>query len=257
MGVVNVTPDSFSDGGSFFSPDDAIQKIWQLHEEGADIIDIGAESSRPGANFLSIDEEKKRLEPILSRLRIERFPGNVSLDTHKSTIMEWALDFGIGYINDIRGGADKKTLETLASREVSYIAMHMHLTPNVMQSSPLNARQACEELPVFYQEVETRLINAGFTSERIFVDPGIGFGKSDAANFQLLQQVVKNAHRYQFVVGVSRKSFLGRLMGLANPQDRDEISKGLEIGIMLAGIRMIRTHDVKPLVKCRELLTNE
>lgn len=257
MGVVNVTPDSFSDGGSFFSPAAAVEQVLQLFRDGADIVDIGAESSRPGATFLTVDEEWGRLSPVLTMLEKRGCSGVLSIDTNKPAIMERVVDRGVQYINDIRGGTEEGILRHLAQKGIGYIAMHMHERPEIMQRQPLDAAEALVHVEQFYRETHQRLLCCGFPAKKIYLDPGICFGKTDAANMQLMAQAMNAARRFNILLGISRKSFLGRLMDRPVPLERDDVSKGLELGFMMGGIQMIRTHNVKPLVKMRQLLRSE
>ncbi len=254
MGVVNITPDSFSDGGNFLSPESALAQIEKLVSDGADIVDLGAESSRPGAEQVSLEEEWRRLAPVMEQLK-ERFPSTLfSLDTYKAEVMRRALAFPISIFNDIRGGCDLATLELIAEKKCSYLAMHMHKTPSHMQLEPLDGPQALAELEKFYESTFQRLRDVGFASDKIWLDPGIGFGKTDRANLQLIRQALAKAEEYQVVLGVSRKSFLGRLLDVPDPLDRDPPSKMLEFSFLLMGIKAIRTHDVKRLRMMRDLL---
>ncbi len=254
MGVLNVTPDSFSDGGSFLDPKRALAHVWELAADGADIIDIGAESSRPGSQAVDADEEWRRLEPLLAALSDNRPKALISLDSYKPVIMRRALDYPVQIINDIKGGADRATLELLAQRGLIYLAMHMHRDPTSMQAAPLDGQKALDELSSFYQNTQSRLSEAGFSEDRIWLDPGIGFGKTDRANLLLLEQALQLAPRWPIVLGVSRKSFLGRLLNIENPRDRDAPSKMLELSFLFAGVRGIRTHDVARLRALRDLL---
>ena len=171
MGILNVTPDSFSDGGLYLDPSLALQRVQQMCEEGADIIDIGAESSRPGADFVSVDEEWKRLEPILSRMSKESLSAHISVDTNKPEIMKRLNDFGVSMVNDIKGGADRETLELLADQGLTYVAMHMHKQPDKMQMQPLLGVEAVEDVKSFYKETLEKLKAAGFSENKIWLDP--------------------------------------------------------------------------------------
>lgn len=254
MGVVNITPDSFSDGGQFFKVPDALQQIERLLAEGADIIDLGAESSRPGAQPLSLEEEWQRLEPVLTEAS-RLWPSSLfSLDTCKAEIMRRALHFPVTLINDIRGGADFETLQVLSSRGLVYLAMHMHRDPMSMQRDPLDAPLALESVAKFYEETQVVLQRAGFAKEQIWLDPGIGFGKTDRANLLLIKQSMEWATRLPLVLGVSRKSFIGRLLHIDEAKDRDAPSKMLELSLILAGVKAIRTHDVLHLKTLRDLV---
>ena len=253
MGVVNITPDSFSDGGDFLDPNDAYSQAALLDEQGADVVDLGAESSRPGATPLTDQEEWDRLEPLLLKLRQRPLRAKISLDTYKTQTMLRSLDFGIDIINDIKGGADQAVLKKLAAAGVGYCAMHMHRNPELMQVSPLEPEQALREVGDFYQKTYSHLKNCGFSDDKIWLDPGIGFGKTDTANLQLIQQATEMASQYPIAIGISRKSFMGRLLGIQSPLDRDGPSKMLEFSLMHSGIGMIRTHDVASLAKIKKI----
>ena len=253
MGVVNVTPDSFSDGGECLAPSAAVSRVRQMFDQGADLVDIGGESSRPGAPQVSAEEELGRLRPVLSQLPKE-LRSKISVDTYKPEVMEEMAALGAGYINDIRGGCDDAVLSRLATMGVTYIAMHMHLEPMNMQQDPLSAEAAVSEVRVFFSRAYERLEALGFSPSQIWLDPGIGFGKTDAANLQLMKLSLELAEDYSIVMGVSRKSFLGRTLSISHPKDRDAATKALELGMMLSGVKAFRTHDVGTLVQLRELL---
>ena len=257
MGVVNVTPDSFSDGGRYLDPQAALDQAAGLVGHGADIIDFGAESTRPGAPEVGAEEEWRRLKPVLEKAGSLGVP--VSVDTSKPEIMLRAVDLGAAVINDVRGGADPGTLQALhrAQPDLIYLAMHMHGRPGTMQQQPLTAAAAVTEVEAFYERTRNALLETGFRPENIWLDPGIGFGKSDAANIRLLDQATRLAGQYQLVIGISRKSFLGRALGIPQPVDRDPPSKTLEMALMFAGVRAIRTHDVAHLAGLRRLWLDE
>jgi dihydropteroate synthase len=168
--------------------------------------------------------------------------------------MRRALDYPVDIINDISGIADRVTLETLARRGLTYWAMHMHRDPEHMHKDPLDAAEALRAVAVFYEEAQQELRNAGFTKDRIWLDPGVGFGKTDRANVQVIGQALAESVNYEIVLGVSRKSFIGRLLGITDPKERDAPSKMLELSFLLAGVRGIRTHDVARLRKLRDLV---
>ncbi|MBF0440933.1 MAG: dihydropteroate synthase [Oligoflexales bacterium] len=253
IGIVNVTPDSFSDGGIWMDPGKAVEKAFKLAEDGADIVEFGAESTRPGASFISEDEEWRRLEPVLFRLMSSPCRFKIGIDSNKPSIMTRSLEFGIHVVNDVLGGADEDTLRRLSKDGISYIAMHMHRTPDVMQVDPLNVPDAVGEVDLFYREKSVYLASCGFPEDRIWLDPGIGFGKTDAANLNLIKHAYDNSSNYNIVVGVSRKGFIGRILDINDPASRDGPSKALEAGLMFAGVRAVRTHDVRGLNRFREL----
>ncbi|HYX33576.1 MAG TPA: dihydropteroate synthase [Oligoflexus sp.] len=253
IGVINVTPDSFSDGGTFLDPEKAVAHAWDLVDDGADVIDIGAESTRPGSAPVDADEEWRRLEPVLAALADQRPKARISLDTYKPMTMRRALDYPVDIINDISGVADRRTLETLAKRGLIYWAMHMHRDPANMHKDPLDGADALREVAAFYDKTQTALMEAGFAKDHIWLDPGVGFGKTDRANVQVIQQALAEASRFEIVLGVSRKSFIGRLLGITDPKERDAPSKMLELSFLFAGVRGIRTHDVARLRALRDL----
>ncbi|MGE0171228.1 MAG: dihydropteroate synthase [Oligoflexales bacterium] len=255
MGVLNVTPDSFSDGGLFLTPDSALSHAAKLMEEGADIIDVGAESSRPGAAPLSLEEEWSRLEPIFNGLSASNFPVRISVDTYKPEIMRRAVDCGASVVNDIKGASPSdEILRDLASKQVTYLAMHMHKEPTTMQADPLGRQAALAAVESFLAHTHARLAALGFANDDIWLDPGIGFGKGDRGNLALLEKVPEWAKRFNLAVGVSRKSFIGRLLDIPEPKDRDNPAKMLELNLLMSGVKVLRTHSVGPVVRMRSLL---
>lgn len=269
MGVLNVTPDSFSDGGDSLDADRAVATALRLADEGADYIDVGAESTRPGAVPVSSQAEWHRLEPVLDRLAQRTLGAKLSIDTRKPEIMLKAAEAGVGLINDSSGtadgsqpgdpanpGADDKTLQILASRShIRYCAMHMHGTPQTMQQNPLRGQAAVTAVDKFFAGAEQRLRKAGFAQSRLWLDPGIGFGKDDTGNVALLAHVPAWSKTLGVAIGISRKGFIGRLLDITRPEQRDAPSKMLEFGLAIAGARLIRTHDVKRLAHLRSMLT--
>lgn len=257
MGVINVTPDSFSDGGRYLSPEAALKQAERLIEEGADILDLGGESTKPGAPAVSEDEEWRRLEPVLRVLAKKRRsrPVLLSIDTQKPVLMRRAADLGAAMINNVAGLCDAETLATLARYPgMHYLAMHMHGTPETMQREPLRASAAVRAVDHFFATAQDNLSRAGFSRDRIWLDPGIGFGKSDAGNVQLMARIPTWAAKHQVAIGVSRKSLIGRTLGIADAADRDPPTKTLELGLAIAGARLVRTHDVARLKKLLTLL---
>ena len=255
MGVINVTPDSFSDGGEFLAPATAVERASQLVDAGADVLDLGAESTRPGAAAVPADEEWRRLEPVLAKLLNSPLAARISVDTRKPLVMQRAAAMGVRWINDVAAAADPDLLAQLATYpHMHYIAMHMPFTPDIMQAQPLAPRQALAAVDALFVARRQQLAAAGFAADRCWLDPGIGFGKSDAANVALMQAVPRWSRTQQIAVGVSRKSFIGRALDLVNPKDRDPPSKMLELGLALLGASLIRTHAVGPLKHLQSLL---
>ncbi|MBC62047.1 MAG: dihydropteroate synthase [Zetaproteobacteria bacterium] len=247
LGILNLTPDSFSDGSLYFSPKQALDRALKLLEDGADILDLGGESTRPGAQLVDSDEEWRRLEPVIRSLKNIDEKILISIDTSKPLIMKKAVDLGVSCINNVCGLVDDKTLEYIASAQCSYIAMHMHGVPQTMQACPLVKNQVLEDVNHFFSLAHQKLLSCGFTKDRIWMDPGIGFGKTDSSNLLLLRSLKDFSEKYNMAVGLSRKSFLGRIFNIEKAQDRDLSSKAFEINAFFLGARMIRTHDVKNL----------
>lgn len=258
MGILNVTPDSFSDGGLYESVSQAIEHAGYLVDSGADIVDVGAESSRPGARPVTAQEEWARLEPILAALQPLRSSVLLSVDTQKPEIMVKAAAAGIDMINDVGGKASIDDLRVLAKYErLQYIGMHMAGTPETMQMSPLKSADVCSKVVAFFESTVAKAVESGFESDRIWLDPGIGFGKTDAANIALMAAVGEWSGKYQMAIGVSRKSLMGRYLGIEAPEDRDPPSKMLELGLALLGARLIRTHDVAALRRLTLLMQGD
>ena len=262
IGIVNVTPDSFSDGGTNLDPQTAFARARELLHEGADLAEIGGESTRPGAEFVSCDEEWNRIGPVLTMLQESGLCERVCVDTNTPEIMRRAATLGVRMINDVKGGADEDTLRALAAQGVTYCAMHMPMAPAHMQNSPLPAAAALQQVAVFFEKTHALLSRCGFQADKILLDPGIGFGKSDAANLQLIAQALRLAPHYNIMLGISRKSMLARLLApgkgdVKPPAARDDTSKAMELIFMTCGIHAIRTHAVMQLVRCRDLLNSE
>lgn len=250
MGVVNLTPDSFSDGGQFSSEKMGLEQCYRLLKDGADIVDIGAESSRPGAEPVDAQEEWRRLKPIIESLCKENLGDKISVDTYKPEIMLRCVDQGVGMVNNIQGVADQPTLTRLkAYSGTKYVCMHMHKNPKTMQTQPLAGDAAVKAVEDFFATAKTCFHTAGFSDEAIYMDPGIGFGKDLLGNLVLLGASHKLSRQYNLCVGLSRKSFIGKLTGFSDPKDRDAASKLLEMMQFSLGVKMIRTHDVLNLRK--------
>jgi dihydropteroate synthase len=241
MGVVNVTPDSFSDGGRYLDPKAAVDRAKALIDEGADILDVGAESSRPGARGVSAEEELSRLMPVLEGLRDCAVP--VSVDTVKPEVMRAAIDAGAAMINDIGALRAAGALEAVAASDVGVCLMHMQGEPRTMQQSP-TYRDVVAEVGAFLEERVTAAESAGIARERIAVDPGFGFGKTVAHNFELLRNLDRIAGiGLPVVAGWSRKSTLGAITGRA-ADDRLAASLAAALLAVERGAKIVRVHDV-------------
>lgn len=258
MGILNVTPDSFSDGGLYEGLGQAIEHAGYLVDSGADIVDVGAESSRPGARSVSLEEEWARLEPVLQALQPLRASVALSVDTQKPEVMLRAAAVGIDMINDVGGAASREDLRVLAAYpRLRYMGMHVQGKPQSMQVNPLRSATVREAVTDFFFQTMAKAQDAGFEPARIWVDPGIGFGKTDAANVALLSAIRGWCADFQIAIGVSRKSLMGRLLGIEAPEDRDPPSKMLELGVAILGAKLIRTHDVGALRRLTHLLQGD
>lgn len=260
FGILNVTPDSFSDGGAFNSPGQAVERFKELLVEGADFIDVGAESTRPGAADVSEDEEWDRLSPVLDYAKKSDQIKRVSLDTRKFGIMRRGVELGVAALNHVGPLPEPAELSELFEMNPSlrFVACHMHGTPKTMQENPIGPASAIKRVRAFFEATLHELRAAGCASENIFLDPGIGFGKSDSANLALLFETAGLSQSYQLAMGISRKGFISRLLGITDLSSRDAASKVLEASLAACGAKLIRTHNVKilaPLLSTLATLT--
>lgn len=246
MGILNVTPDSFSDGGKFQSLDHAITHAEQMIEDGVDIIDIGGESSRPGAMPLPADEELRRVIPLIYALRDCGKP--ISVDTYKPEVMREAIIAGVDIINDIRGFESLEARAVVADSDVGLCVMHMQKSPDVMQLQP-NYENVTREVIAFLQERCDQLTAAGVEKNRLTIDPGFGFGKTLEHNIQLLQSIGKIQEELGLPVlaGISRKTMIGTITGKV-VERRMAGSLAAAIAAMAQGARILRVHDVAETV---------
>ncbi len=241
MGIVNVTPDSFSDGGLYLSAADAIARAEQLIGEGADLLDIGAESSRPGALPLPMDLELERLLPVLVALRDVAVP--ISVDTYKPEVMRHALDTGASMINDIWALRQPGALEVVAGADCALCVMHMRGEPTSMQHNPAYD-DVVAEVRQFLAGRLASLEAAGVGRERVVIDPGFGFGKTPEQNYALLRSLESIVALGQPVLaGLSRKSMLGHVTG-RSPAAREAASVAAALAAVAHGARLVRVHDV-------------
>ena len=253
MGVLNVTPDSFSDGGRFATPSAARIAALQMIQDGADIIDIGAESTRPGAQAVPLQEELDRLMPTLECLGQEIPGGQISVDSRKDEVFLRSAEYGVKWFNRVGALPAPEVLKRIAGIDQAKVAMtHMHGTPDSMHIAPLNPEAAVAAVNRFFALVKEQADIAGLDSARLWFDPGIGFGKNLAANLALLGEIRKWAEARQVMIGVSRKSFIGRLFHIDSPVERDGPGKTIELMCALAGAGIVRTHDVKSLSALRQ-----
>ena len=240
MGIVNVTPDSFSDGGRYFDPTAALAHAQQLINNGADIIDIGGESTRPGAAEVSTDEEIRRVVPLIEMLARHTVP--LSVDTSKPEVMRAALAAGAAIINDVRALQQSGAAEVVAEHDCGVVLMHMQGTPATMQQAPYYRSVTKDVVQFLAQRVQYAQAR-GIEASRIAIDPGFGFGKNDAHNFALLSQLSEFGRmQVPIVVGLSRKSMLGRVSGRA--ADRTAASVAAAVLAAERGANIVRVHDV-------------
>jgi len=245
MGVLNVTPDSFSDGDQFLSRDKAVERGLQMAAEGAHIIDVGGESTRPGSQPITADEELRRVLPVIEDLR-RKLDVAISIDTSKAEVARAAIEAGASVVNDVTGGrGDEQMLPLIAETKSGLIVMHMQGTPPTMQIQPRYA-DVVAEISEFFRQQYARAIGLNIDPMAIAFDPGIGFGKTLEHNLELLAQLERlRTQDRPLVVGVSRKSFLGKLIG--SPEIRDRLVPGVALTAILRarGADVFRVHDVK------------
>ncbi|OQY10519.1 MAG: dihydropteroate synthase [Fusobacteriia bacterium 4572_132] len=253
MGILNLTPDSFSDGGKYIDVDEAVKKAKQMEKDGADIIDIGAESSRPGAEKVSIEEELKRLNAVVDRI-MEEVNIPISIDTYKVEVAEAMLKKGIRIINDITGlKGDSKMADIISDYNAVVIVMHMQGNPQIMQNNPVYDEIIGDIINEFKSSIRIAQV-AGIKDKNLILDPGIGFGKTLKHNLKLLNKLDEfRSLGLPILVGTSKKSFLGEITK-AEVQDRKEESLAAAIISAQNGANIIRVHDVKETVKAMKVV---
>ena len=246
MGILNLTPDSFSDGGQFLNPDAAIQRVAEMIKEGADIIDIGGESTRPGAKPLTVEEEIRRVVPVIESVKA-KYDIPVSIDTSKAEVMKAAVAAGANLINDVRALQEPDALEAAAELQVPVCLMHMQEQPRTMQQNPEYA-DVVNEVKTFLLERIQACVDVGIARNNLLIDPGFGFGKTLAHNLSLLKHLSEFVSmELPVLVGISRKSMLGAILDAEVDQ---RMAGGLATTVLgfEAGARIFRVHDVKPTV---------
>lgn len=252
MGILNVTPDSFSDGGKFINATDALFQVEKMVNNGADIIDIGGESTRPGAVDVDKGDELDRVIPLLKAIK-KNFTVEVSIDTSKSVVMEEAIIHGADIINDVRALQNKGCLSVVAKSDLPVCLMHMQGLPRTMQNSPKYDNLIIDIKEFFNQRIHA-CINAGIARERIILDPGFGFGKTVAQNYQLLNQLSQfKSLGLPILSGTSRKSMIGNLLS-CDVNERLAGSLATAIIAMQQGASIIRVHDVKETTDALNIL---
>ncbi len=249
MGILNVTPDSFFDGGKYLNKDEAIKHGMKLIEDGADILDIGGESTRPGSERVSEEEELKRVIPVIEEIA-KRTDIPISIDTYKSNVARAAVDAGAQIINDISGlRFDERMARVVAEKGVPVVIMHIKGTPKDMQNNPYY-EDVIQELLEYFEERIRYATENGIDESKIIIDPGIGFGKRLQDNLL----IIKNLHAFKIfrrpiLIGVSRKSFIGKILNLS-PEERLEGTLSANLLAMVNGAQIIRVHDVLETKRC-------
>ena len=253
MGILNVTPDSFSDGGLFLNEESAIEQALNMVNEGADIIDIGGESTRPGAATVSVKEEIKRVVPVIKALA-KKIKVPISIDTCKAKVADEAVSAGASIINDISGlRFDKRMAGVAAQHKVPVVIMHIQGTPGNMQKNPSYVALISEIMDYLRESIHIAL-KAGVSDDMIIIDPGIGFGKTVAHNLEIINRLDEfKGFEKPILIGPSRKSFIGKLLGGLPVTDRLEgTAAAITIGIS-KGANIIRVHDIKEMSRVAKI----
>ena len=246
MGIVNVTPDSFSDGGRFFDPSDALRHAEKLVESGADLLDIGGESTRPGASPVDEQQELARVLPVIEAIR-DRMDVPISIDSMKPGVMRRAVAAGASMINDVNGLRQPGTLEAATELAVPVCIMHMQGRPETMQNRPEYSSVVDEVFDFFVERIEA-CNTAGIRPENLILDPGFGFGKTLTHNLQLLAELERFVQLQPLLIGISRKSMLGQITGHERAQDRTAASVAAAMLAADRGAAIVRVHDVAETV---------
>ncbi len=252
MGILNVTPDSFSDGGRHNEVDVAVKTALQMQADGASIIDIGGESTRPYSDPVSANEECDRVAPVIERLKGQlQIP--ISIDTSKALVAQTAIDLGAEIVNDVTGlDGDPEMPQVVARNNVGVCVMHMQGTPQTMQDSP-SYTDIVAEIRDYLRLRRNACLEKGILRERICLDPGIGFGKTHEHNLQLLRSVREFvALDSPILIGHSRKGFIAKILG-DKSADRTAATLGVSLAVAAAGVQIVRVHDVKPTVDALRL----
>ncbi len=255
MGILNITPDSFADGGRHNNFETALERAKEMIAEGVDIIDVGGESTRPGAARTSPDEEIERTIPIITELKELGIP--TSIDTMRATTAQAAISAGVSYVNDVSGGlADEKMAKLISTHpDIQYIAMHWRGHSEDMQSKAHYKNVVSEVKDELEDRVET-LIKAGVSAEQIILDPGLGFAKTAEHNWELLRNLDRlSLLGFPLLIGASRKSFLGALLEEPNPDRREAASVAITTEVARQGVWAVRTHGVRDHVDAIKVVT--
>jgi len=261
MGILNITPDSFSDGNKFFSVDDAVAHGIKMEKEGADIIDIGGESTRPGAKIVSKDEELKRIIPVIEEL-VDKISIPISIDTYKSDVAMKALDHGVSMVNDITAlKGDKKLVNIVAKYDIPICLMHMKGNPRNMQENPIYD-DVVKEIYDFLKERAEYAMFHDIKKDKIIIDPGLGFGKRTGRGVEDNCEILRRLNElkslgFPILVGPSRKTFIGNICGGNNQLDVNDRLEGSLASVCVAvmnGADIVRVHDVKETRRCVDIV---
>ena len=252
MGILNITPDSFSDGGKYLDFSDALKRAHAMIEEGVDIIDIGGESTRPGSDPVSIDEELKRITPIIEALKRDSDIA-ISVDTYKPEVMKEVIDMDVAMINDVYALTQPGAIDVIKKSEVGICLMHMQGTPKTMQINP-TYKNVVSEVQLFLKGRAEMLISEGIDQSRIILDPGFGFGKTFEHNIEMLKKLESfQSLKFPLLVGLSRKSFIRKIL---NGEHDDHLSGSISAAIfsVLKGAKILRVHDVKETLSALKII---
>ena len=252
MGILNITPDSFSDGGKYLDFSDALKRAHAMIEEGVDIIDIGGESTRPGSDPVSIDEELKRIIPIIEALKRDSDIA-ISVDTYKPAVMKEVIDMDVAMINDVYALTQPGAIDVIKKSKVGICLMHMQGTPKTMQIKP-TYKNVVSEVQSFLKGRAEMLISEGIDQSRIILDPGFGFGKTFEHNIEMLKKLESfQSLKFPLLVGLSRKSFIRKIL---NGEHDDHLSGSISAAIfsVLKGAKILRVHDVKETLSALKII---
>jgi dihydropteroate synthase len=249
MGVLNVTPDSFSDGALYFNPDAAVARALEIERAGADILDVGGESTRPGSQGISVEEELRRILPVLEKIR-GRLAIPISVDTSKAEVAEAAASAGAEIINDVTAlDGDPRIADVARRRKLPLILMHMRGEPRTMQKKPF-ARDILRDVTTGLRKALAMAHRAGIAKSQIILDPGTGFGKSYEQNFELIVRLPELARLgYPLLVGTSRKSFIGRALGGVPEAQRIWGTAATVAASIFEGAHIVRVHDIAEMIQ--------
>ena len=253
MGIVNVTPDSFSDGGAYFEPDNAIRHALELADEGADILDFGAESTRPGAEAVPPEEQLRRLKPVIREVK-KSVSVPISIDTTSARVAADLIDVGADIVNDISGMQfDQQMAEVVAQKDCPVIIMHIQGTPRTMQKAP-SYKDVISDIYQYFQKRIHYAIEHDISEENIILDPGIGFGKTVEHNYRIIRELSEfSVLNKPLLMGGSRKSFIGATLDLG-VDERLEGSLAVAAVSIMNGARILRVHDVQATVRVARMV---